>query len=219
MKETDGCSNCPICLKKCSIPQERNGAEAEDFIHHIKPCWNCLLVTCASIQDVLCVYMLPLQRQQRREQTWEVCSCKFCVLCVIFLWKHWSCNSGGLEAGVVALHHSSSSCGIESVLKLLGLMYCGVCEDRRRFGGVKRWGVHCACSVPGIEHLHLAGSGESSLLHFSELQNLDWKRHSKIIESNHPKGLYMLIYGGLLEAVSLWLQEGRSNGRICHRQK
>lgn len=45
-------------------------------------------------------------------------------------------------------------------------MYCGACEDRRRFGGVKRWGGHCACSVPGIEHLHLAGSGESSLAFF-----------------------------------------------------
>lgn len=26
MKEADRCSNCPVCLKKCSIPQEGNGA-------------------------------------------------------------------------------------------------------------------------------------------------------------------------------------------------
>lgn len=49
--------------------------------------------------------------------------------------------------------------------------------------------IHCTCSVPGIEHLRLAGRDESSLLHLSELQNLDWKRCSLIIESNHLKGL------------------------------
>lgn len=43
----------------------------------------------------------------------------------------------------------------------------------------------CMSSVPGIEHLHLAVRDEGSLLHLSELQNLDWKRCSKFIESNH----------------------------------